>query len=217
MSPFPGMNPYLESPTLWAGFHHLLASELTAQLNATLVERYYADVEVQAALEEISIALRTVQIRTLSADELVTSIEILSPINKRGKGAEAYRRKRHRLLRTEIHLVELDLLRGGQRSAWEAATPPLEADYLCTVNRAVYGKDRVSEIWPISLNEPLPTLPIPLLPPDADAHLDLGAVVQQVAKRAAYARRLTYQTPIPPPKLRPAMQRWWESVRANVD
>jgi hypothetical protein len=43
------MDPYLEAPEIWHGFHHLLADEIIAQLNARLSPRYYADVEVRTA------------------------------------------------------------------------------------------------------------------------------------------------------------------------
>ncbi|MGE3539430.1 MAG: hypothetical protein AB7N91_18605 [Candidatus Tectimicrobiota bacterium] len=35
-----------------------------------------------------------------------------------------------------------------------------------------------------------------------------GDVLSQVYRRAAYARRLDYTTPVPPLPLRPAMQQW---------
>ena len=49
---------------------------------------------------------------------------------------------------------------------------------------------------------------VPLLPPDADVPLALGEVLAQVYQRAAYARRIDYTLAVPPPPLRPAMQRW---------
>lgn len=42
-SPFPGMDPYLEAPEIWRGFHHLWADEIITQLNAVLSPRYYAE------------------------------------------------------------------------------------------------------------------------------------------------------------------------------
>jgi hypothetical protein len=33
-------------------------------------------------------------------------------------------------------------------------------------------------------------------------------VIQQVYERAAYERRLDYTKPVPPPPLRPAMEKW---------
>jgi hypothetical protein len=55
-SPFPGMDPFLEAPDIWRGFHHSLADEIKAQLNAVLSPRYYADVDVRTVLEEVGIA-----------------------------------------------------------------------------------------------------------------------------------------------------------------
>src|SRR5215475_558637 len=250
-SPFPGMDPYLEAPEIWHGFHHLLADEIIAQLNALLSPRYYADVEVRTVLEEVGVAttktvypdaailetvvatptsstavaipaapiqrlamlpeehkLRTVQVRETATDTLVTAIEILSPVNKRGAGLHLYRAKRTSLLRIDVHLIELDLLRGGERPGWEVKEPPLVCDYIVLVNRAFRGDIRRSEIWPVELDEPLPLCPVPLLPPDADVPLALGEVLAQVYQRAAYARRLDYTLSVPPPPLRPAMQRW---------
>jgi hypothetical protein len=50
-NPFPGMNPYLEDPTLWGGVHHLLMSALHQQLNQRLPEGYVALVEERIYLE----------------------------------------------------------------------------------------------------------------------------------------------------------------------
>jgi hypothetical protein len=44
-SPFPGMNPYLES--CWPGVHHWFITELARCLNANLSPNYYAAVEVR--------------------------------------------------------------------------------------------------------------------------------------------------------------------------
>lgn len=50
-NPFPGMNPYLEDPTLWGGVHHLLISALHRQLNRALPQGYVALVEERVYLE----------------------------------------------------------------------------------------------------------------------------------------------------------------------
>ncbi len=49
-SPFPGMDPYLEEPGIWPGFHNRFAGELCAELNGLLPAGYYADVEERAEL-----------------------------------------------------------------------------------------------------------------------------------------------------------------------
>ena len=107
-----------------------------------------------------------------------------------------------------MHLIELDVLRGGEWPGWEVKEPALVCEYMVLVNRAFRGDMRRSEIWPVALDEPLPLCPVPLLPPDADVPLALGEVLAQVYQRAAYARRIDYALPVPPPPLRAAMQRW---------
>ncbi len=149
------------------------------------------------------------QVKTTETGHLVTAIEILSPHNKRpGQGLEAYRRKRSQILRSPVHLIELDLLRGGERPGPEVNEPPQEADYILLVNRSSGSDQRLSEIWPVALNGPLPLLPVPLLPPDADVPLDLGAVLRSVYSRAGYDWRIDYQRPVPPPALRSEMKDW---------
>src|SRR4051794_18765217 len=43
-SPFPGMDPYLEDPTLWLVFHPRWIAALSAVLNACLPRRYVANI-----------------------------------------------------------------------------------------------------------------------------------------------------------------------------
>jgi len=44
-SPFPGMDPYLENPSRWAGVHGLLISAIRADLNRRLGRRFVADAD----------------------------------------------------------------------------------------------------------------------------------------------------------------------------
>ncbi len=44
-SPFPGMDPYLESPSLWGGLLHTLIANMMTALNAVLPSPYVAAVE----------------------------------------------------------------------------------------------------------------------------------------------------------------------------
>jgi hypothetical protein len=56
-----------------------------------------------------------VEIRDRLESRLVTSIEVLSPTNKRGEGRDEYLAKRWQTLRSTAHLIEIDLLHVGQR------------------------------------------------------------------------------------------------------
>lgn len=159
---------------------------------------------------EFPVRLLSTRIRTVGEHIVVTSIEILSSVNKR-RGHEAfrdYRRKRRALLRSETHLIEIDLLRGGERPP--LAEPVPSAPYYVTLSRV---EDRPTvQVWPIRLKDKLPVLPVPLLQPDPDVSLDLNAAVAAIYERAAYAVRIDYRQPLLPPELSSEEQTWIETL-----
>ena len=57
----------------------------------------------------------TVEIRDRAGRSLVTAIEVLSPTNKRGDWRDEYFDNRNEYLRSTAHLVEIDLVRVGDR------------------------------------------------------------------------------------------------------
>ncbi len=111
----------------------------------------------------------TIEIRDTASRTLVTAIEVLSPTNKRGNGREEYLAKRQRILLSRAHLMEIDLLRNGERVPMQQPLP--DAPYFVLLSRA--ESRPLTEVWPIALDEPLPVVPVPLLPGDADVLLDL--------------------------------------------
>jgi len=155
-----------------------------------------APVESLVAIEE-PVRYYSVEIREVGTMRLVTAIEILSPANKRS-GSDArkeYLDKRRAILRSSTHLIEIDLLRSGERMPLE--TPVPKAAYYIVLSRT--QRRPIVEVWPVQLWEKLPTIPVPLLPPDPDVPLDLNAVVASVYERGAYDRILDYCQPPPPP------------------
>src|SRR6516164_1643463 len=51
-SPFPGMDPYLETPDLWPDVHHELISQIRHQLNPRLRPKYVARVELRVYISD---------------------------------------------------------------------------------------------------------------------------------------------------------------------
>src|SRR5262249_39139400 len=103
---------------------------------------------------------RYLKIVDSEARKIVAVIEILSPSNKtRGDDGEAYRLKREEYIASGVSLVEIDLLRSGVRPPLGDPAPPV-SDYYILVHRA-WEKDRMG-IWPISIRDALPQVPIPL-------------------------------------------------------
>lgn len=154
-------------------------------------------------LAPVEVPLVSVEIHDAAQGRLVTSIEILSPVNKREPGLGPYRQKRLRLIRAGIHLVELDLLRRGARPFAHPRVPP--TDYAVALTRA-HAREML--VWPISLRDQLPPLPIPLLPPDEEVTLDLGAALRSVYDEAAYELSISYHQPPPPPALDESTGAW---------
>ncbi len=53
-SPFPGMDPYLEHPSLWPDVHNELISEMRAKLVPHLGARYVARMDVRALIDQVT-------------------------------------------------------------------------------------------------------------------------------------------------------------------
>lgn len=135
-----------------------------------------------------------IEIRDRKTREVITVIELLSPTNKSpGSDREQYLGKRNAILASNTHIVEIDLLRGGQRMPVSGMS---ECDYVVMVSRS-YERPRV-ELWPLALSDPLPTIPIPLRPADADATIDLKRLLDQQVDAAGYEDYIYHNPPVPP-------------------
>ena len=131
----------------------------------------------------------TIEIRDRASRQLVTAIELLSPTNKRGDGYEEYVTKRQRILLSRAHLLEIDLLREGKRVPMQEPLPT--APYFVFLSRA--EKRPLTDIWPIALDDPLPLIPIPLLPDDKDVLLDLQQVFTATYDLLGYDLAVDYR------------------------
>jgi hypothetical protein len=251
-NPFPGMNPYLEDPALWPGFHTLLIAEITRLLQPLLNARgYYANsdervwlaesprtffpdvgvvespkrrrqtsdiavMEVDEPLHLKSLEIegreRFLEIFDSSGNQLVTSIEVISPSNKsHTHGRELYLRKQRELRVAAVNLVEIDLLRAGLH-VMDVPRPLLNAipgwSYVVHIGR-VNAADY--EVYAINLREALPKVRIPLKASDPDVALDLQAAVNAAYQVGPYNLRMNYSRP-PDPPLDAENERWAEEL-----
>lgn len=138
---------------------------------------------------------------------LITCLEVLSPSNKRRdtQGWEQYLRKRQGLMLGEANLVEIDLLRGGQRMPMIDPWP--NSPYIllvCRRERAPYCR-----VWPAHFQRPLPTIPVPLSKPDPDVMLNLQSLVEAIYERSRYDSDIDYTKPLQP-ALKPEEAAWLE-------
>jgi Protein of unknown function (DUF4058) len=143
-------------------------------------------------------------------NRVVTSIEVLSPSNKNaGDGRREYLLKREELWRGGVNLVEIDLLRGGDRTVRLSEEKMKEVKphhYLVAVTRRWPSRQ---EVYEILLQKRLPKVAIPLSPDDKDVILDLQVVFTRCWDEGPYPELLHYDG-APPSPLAPDITAWCE-------
>jgi len=134
-----------------------------------------------------------------SGGRVVTSIELISPSNKRACPAhELYLVKQAECLNAGVNLVEIDLTRGGNRlsvlpALWRLDRPPT---YVGCVRR---GTNPVRwAVYLMPLDQPLKPMRIPLRSKDEDVILELQPLIEQAYHRGRYGN-LDYSRPLDPP------------------
>jgi hypothetical protein len=154
-SPFPGMDPYLESPDWFPGLH------------ANLI------VFMKGALQ------RNLQ-------------------------------KQRETLGSEIHLVEIDLLRGGAHALAvpkDLVTAQAGSfEYMVSIHR--YNRPKEFLVYPITLRLRLPKIAIPLSPGDPHVTLDLQDVFDRSYDFGAYRREIDYGKDRIVPRLKTEQADW---------
>jgi hypothetical protein len=249
-SPFPGMDPYIESCGLWGDFHNALISQIYQSLADVAPERYFVrtgersyhvvmetdeksdrpfvlDVRITtpergkkpskrsggATVAEVASEEEPLSLRAFLTEEhretfveiyqddpelrLVTTIEVLSPSNKRPgtEGWKQYQRKRRSALLGGVNLVEIDLLRAEKRPPMFDAWP--KCPYTLLVARAFH--DQRCKVWRAYFQRPLPEIPVPLDEKDADLPLRLQPLIEAIYKRSRYGKSIDYGKLLDPP------------------
>jgi len=110
--------------------------------------------------------------------------------------------------------LEIDLLRKGRRIPLVGGELP-SAPYYMFLSRATRRPG--TEVWPVQLRETLPTVPVPLLPPDPDVPLALQGTIEACFELVGYQRLLDYTQPLPPPILDEEDRNWVKSVTQTRD
>jgi hypothetical protein len=149
-----------------------------------------------------------IEIRERGGGAVITVIEFLSPANKRrGTGHAKYLEKQSEVLESNASLVEIDLVRTGQRVLalpTEEIPKNVANDYLACISPG-WDHDRL-ELYAMPLRRRLPILPIPLRETEPRVNLDLQALIEQAYTLGAYDD-LDYSTePVPP--LSPEDAKW---------
>jgi len=155
---------------------------------------------------------RYLALRDPRSEEVVTVIEVLSPSNKRpGPGRDDYLAKRNHVLASAANLVEIDLLRAGQRMPMERA--PERYDYGVLVQRRPTNRRGV--LFACPLREPLPVVNVPLRPEEEPVELDLQACLADAYERGGFGLVMVDYSAPPEPRLDPEDSAWAASLIAS--
>jgi hypothetical protein len=132
-----------------------------------------------------------IDIRRLPEQELVTSIELLSPTNKDPLGGSAkYRSKRADTISQHVNLIEIDLLLAGRRPEVIGRMPA--GHFFAFISRA--SQRPRCDVYRWSVRDKLTAIPIPLRPPDPEVSLDLSLAFSIPYERNRYRETLRYES-----------------------
>lgn len=197
-SPFPGMDPFIEYDC-WNNFH----SRMILSIADDVVHKN--DLPFVATIDDIIYPFvpppgsnakwigpppkqHHVCLRRCRDPKPFTIITMLCPTTKGGSGTEKYIRHREDFLRQGMHLVEIDLLRLGEK------LPAFETVAVNNFGAVVTRADQPAnaQIYQWSLTDRLPRIGIPLADGVPDVELDLQEAFDGLYHRAGFDYALPY-------------------------
>ena len=122
------------------------------------------------------------EVREVGTEALITTIEILSPTNKRaGKGRQKYLKKREGVLETRTNLVEIDLLRKGEPMP---IIDNIQSHYRILVYR---GDIRpFADLYAFNLQNIIPSFRLPLRSGDSEPVINLQELLNEIYDVSGY-------------------------------
>src|ERR1700722_13746006 len=156
-SPFPGMDPFVESWDNFPCVHLGMLVRMMESLQGQLPDAYFAALDERVIVvwphDEHNEPFLEIYKKGRNGKRLVCTVEILSPSNKAPgeRGRTLYLRQQRTVLKRKIHLVEIDLLRAGKHTTavaldW-AKEKTGEFDYHVCVRR--FNRFEQFDVYPI--------------------------------------------------------------------
>jgi hypothetical protein len=167
----------------------------TNQNNVAVAELSPQPVRINLPIPE-TIKQGYLEVKEVATGEVVTVIELLSPVNKKpGEGRNSYLNKRQKILGSSPNFVELDLLKSGHKMPMDSNG--IKSDYRIVVSRGNIRPQ--ADLYAFNLTDKIPPFPLPLQPEDSEPIINLQDLVNQVYDHAAYDLVINYQQdPYPP-------------------
>lgn len=136
------------------------------------------------------------EIQDVATREVVTVIEVLSPVNKRpGEGRRTYEAKRQTILASATNFVEIDLLR--RWSAVVQLPEHLETHYRILVSASAERPQ--ARLYGFNLQDPIPAFPLPMPTGESEPIVNLQSLLGNIYDQSGYDLVIDYQeNPLPP-------------------
>ena len=205
-SPFPGMDPYLEAPGIWTDFSHNFCDELRTAVVEILRPGHYAQIDQRLWVPDDPDPPRRIRIVDRTSRKVVTVVEILGSSNRESIRLTAPPEG------LKCNLMRLDLLRRQSRTLPGSSSP--EGEYVVTLQRT--SRPHQVELWPVRLQDPFPTVPLPTDGQALDSLLRLQPILERVYDRGGYDLEIDYRKE-PVPELPPDLARWADELLRAKD
>ena len=236
-SPFAGMDPYLEEPNEWGGFHSRFITALSDHLMdavapnffAHIVEHFWLTTSDDPAFVEIELG-RAMTARAPAVRTATRQAEPLYDVEMRDRWIEMRPRYDQEAVTILEVLSPFKKVPGTQsretflrkrRTVTASQTHWIEIDLLRAGERPNEAAGRSDyyallkranqpdlEAWFFDLRDRMPTIAVPLRPPFEDVPLNLQTILETVYTRGHYAEAIDYSGSPPLPRLRPADANW---------
>jgi hypothetical protein len=213
LSPFPGMDAYLENPEIFPDLRHSYLVYLTEFLQPLLPLPYLCDIRHRTWIElphdEELDPFVELFVGSRPSHRAVTVIEVLSPAVKSETPRRlSYLGSRRQLPDASQNLIEIDFLRNGKAARAVADQIPAKVNFDYSVTVQHWNRPDRLQFYPILLQQRLPIISIPLDPEDDCVPLDLQAVFNRCYDAGPYAREIDYRRDRPEPPLSDEQQAW---------
>ena len=155
----------------------------------------------------IEVKHRYLKVRRNTDNEVITLIELLSPVNKLdNEGREKYLTKRLKILSHLTSLVEIDLLRAGEPMPMYTDQ---KSDYRILIRQGWRGS--TADLYMFNIPDPIPDFPIPLQKEDEMPVVPLNEILHDLYEVIGYGYRIDYRKKPPPPRVSSEMLAWIEN------
>jgi hypothetical protein len=190
-SPFPGMDPFLETPERWPAFRKGIVDLLCTAVGPCLPDRYAVRSSERRFSDVAEHREEFLEIVRREGGQRITLVDVVGPANKRtAAGREAFLATQRSAAPTECSWVEIDLSIQGEPIHDFSREGLPKFDYSVTVMRS--SRPSQFELYTAILQTRLPRFRIPFARDERDTVVDLQAAFTACYERLGFGGAVDY-------------------------